>query len=112
MITLVFSFPSITVVAVLFVPSPLRSCCKLSSSERSTLLAPDTKPPVALETTLPSTSVFYSVFCFNDTATTEIYSLSLHDALPIYVQSPYCPTVTTDPFFSRGPVPPPDGFSA
>src|ERR1051325_5795852 len=24
-----------------------------------------------------------SVFCFNDTATTEIYTLSLHDALPI-----------------------------
>ena len=23
-------------------------------------------------------------FCFNDTATTEIYTLSLHDALPIY----------------------------
>src|SRR3712207_8386097 len=23
------------------------------------------------------------VFCFNDTATTEIYTLSLHDALPI-----------------------------
>ena len=22
-------------------------------------------------------------FCFNDTATTEIYTLSLHDALPI-----------------------------
>src|SRR5579883_3203406 len=25
-----------------------------------------------------------SFFCFNDTATTEIYTLSLHDALPIY----------------------------
>src|SRR6476619_8363523 len=25
------------------------------------------------------------VFCFNDTATTEIYTLSLHDALPIYL---------------------------
>src|SRR3712207_7345842 len=24
------------------------------------------------------------VLCFNDTATTEIYTLSLHDALPIY----------------------------
>ena len=23
-------------------------------------------------------------YCFNDTATTEIYTLSLHDALPIY----------------------------
>src|SRR2546429_6479832 len=26
----------------------------------------------------------YDVFFFNDTATTEIYTLSLHDALPIY----------------------------
>ena len=26
---------------------------------------------------------FVSVFFFNDTATTEIYTLSLHDALPI-----------------------------
>src|SRR6266498_5730817 len=25
------------------------------------------------------------IFFFNDTATTEIYTLSLHDALPIYV---------------------------
>src|SRR3712207_8786515 len=25
----------------------------------------------------------YYFFCFNDTATTEIYTLSLHDALPI-----------------------------
>ena len=30
--------------------------------------------------------VVYSFFFFNDTATTEIYTLSLHDALPI---SPY-----------------------
>src|SRR3712207_9103905 len=27
-----------------------------------------------------------SVFFFNDTATTEIYTLSLHDALPIWVR--------------------------
>src|SRR5947209_13606388 len=27
--------------------------------------------------------MFYSFFFFNDTATTEIYTLSLHDALPI-----------------------------
>src|SRR5271170_8418798 len=30
--------------------------------------------------------VFY--FFFNDTATTEIYTLSLHDALPIWMSSP------------------------
>src|SRR5437870_12042987 len=29
---------------------------------------------------------FYLLFFFNDTATTEIYTLSLHDALPIFVQ--------------------------
>src|SRR5258705_10959118 len=28
-------------------------------------------------------SAFYILFFFNDTATTEIYTLSLHDALPI-----------------------------
>src|SRR2546426_12086549 len=31
-----------------------------------------------------SCSVTSFVFFFNDTATTEIYTLSLHDALPIY----------------------------
>src|ERR1022692_4174815 len=31
---------------------------------------------------------FYLFFFFNDTATTEIYTLSLHDALPIYCNSP------------------------
>src|SRR2546427_7595723 len=29
--------------------------------------------------------ILLSFFFFNDTATTEIYTLSLHDALPIYV---------------------------
>src|SRR3712207_9464190 len=28
---------------------------------------------------------FYLFFFFNDTATTEIYTLSLHDALPIFI---------------------------
>src|SRR2546426_12025378 len=28
-------------------------------------------------------SLFFTFFFFNDTATTEIYTLSLHDALPI-----------------------------
>src|SRR5256885_10576278 len=28
---------------------------------------------------------YFCFFFFNDTATTEIYTLSLHDALPIYV---------------------------
>src|ERR1041384_7188584 len=32
----------------------------------------------------PCTGVFCPLFFFNDTAPTEIYTLSLHDALPIY----------------------------
>ena len=37
--------------------------------------------------------ISYAVFClkkifFNDTATTEIYTLSLHDALPIFSPTP------------------------
>src|SRR5256885_891062 len=35
----------------------------------------------------PSFSVFFFFFFFNDTATTEIYTLSLHDALPISLRS-------------------------
>src|SRR2546429_3365111 len=30
-------------------------------------------------------TLFFRFFFFNDTATTEIYTLSLHDALPIYL---------------------------
>src|SRR5436309_15314831 len=33
--------------------------------------------------TLAGASTFFFFFFFNDTATTEIYTLSLHDALPI-----------------------------
>src|SRR5207248_11413836 len=33
-------------------------------------------------------SPLLSFFFFNDTATTEIYTLSLHDALPIYLAGP------------------------
>ena len=33
--------------------------------------------------------VYFFCFFFNDTATTEIYTLSLHDALPIYYKSLY-----------------------
>src|ERR1051326_3721701 len=32
--------------------------------------------------------ISYAVFFFNDTATTEIYTLSLHDALPISLAPP------------------------
>src|SRR5438552_10892282 len=33
---------------------------------------------------------FLFFFFFNATATTEIYTLSLHDALPISMMKPYC----------------------
>src|SRR2546421_6411102 len=33
---------------------------------------------------ITSPSLFFFFFFFNDTATTEIYTLSLHDALPIW----------------------------
>src|SRR5260221_13108562 len=33
--------------------------------------------------------LFFSFFFFNDTATTEIYTLSLHDALPIFGRRPF-----------------------
>ena len=36
---------------------------------------------------IPMTSCVLFFFFFNDTATTEIYTLSLHDALPIYNKS-------------------------
>ena len=38
--------------------------------------------------------LFYFFFFFSGTATTEIYTLSLHDALPIYeVWEPFPPTL-------------------
>src|SRR2546425_6061741 len=37
--------------------------------------------------------MFIFFFFFNDTATTEIYTLSLHDALPILVRQPNFPVV-------------------
>src|SRR3712207_8040234 len=33
-------------------------------------------------------TTIYTFFFFNDTATTEIYTLSLHDALPILSEAP------------------------
>src|SRR5258708_21808644 len=42
--------------------------------------------------------LFYRFFFFNDTATTEIYTLSLHDALPIFMAAGSllaCPLIWT-----------------
>src|SRR5260221_11400261 len=50
---------------------------------------------------IPSTQFFSShplhfFFFFNDTATTEIYTLSLHDALPIWVFAKRTAGIRTD----------------
>src|SRR2546429_5845662 len=39
-------------------------------------------------------ALYLFFFFFNDTATTEIYTLSLHDALPIWFTSSGCTTPT------------------
>src|SRR5690554_8044711 len=39
---------------------------------------------------LLSVLIFFFFFFFNDTATTEIYTLSLHDALPICSSLVFC----------------------
>src|SRR6266436_9647510 len=41
--------------------------------------------------------VFFFFFFFNDTATTEIYTLSLHDALPISWSPAACPACSWSP---------------
>src|SRR5206468_10899685 len=47
------------------------------------------------------------LFFFNDTATTEIYTLSLHDALPIWLMR--FDAVAVDTVWSAGPYPQPPG---
>src|SRR3712207_7088050 len=42
-------------------------------------------------------------FFFNDTATTEIYTLSLHDALPIYVERTFDHYLPMNPLFRIEP---------
>ena len=42
---------------------------------------------------LTKSTMFFVFFFFIDTATTEIYTLSLHDALPIWGQSQYIDSV-------------------
>src|SRR2546430_9544894 len=44
-----------------------------------------------------SASTICSCFFFNDTATTEIYTLSLHDALPIFTVATQQFTLTVSP---------------
>src|SRR5438876_8245778 len=57
-----------------------------------------------------SLAYFFSFFFFNAPATTEIYTLSLHDALPISAQSILMKQATADPVpvrRLRSDVPPP-----
>src|ERR1043166_4886436 len=49
----------------------------------------------------------YAAFCFNDTATTEISTLSLHDALPISRRRPSPPDSRRPAGARRGRVPDP-----
>src|SRR6266480_624258 len=54
-------------------------------------------------------SFLFFFFFFNDTATTEIYTLSLHDALPIWPSSTSrtaCPTASTATGWRRDPLRP------
>src|SRR5258708_31915963 len=52
-----------------------------------------------------STPFPYNHFFFNDTATTEIYPLSLHDALPISLGDCFCRVGVGDRPSSHGLVP-------
>src|SRR3989338_5354762 len=51
-----------------------------------------------------SYALFFFLFFFNDTATTELYALSLHDALPIFrllCENALPPNRATLPHFTR-----------
>src|SRR5258708_22486915 len=52
----------------------------------------------------PTSSLIFFFFFFNDTATTEIYTLSLHDALPISGTGPGMRPVIRERPYSEGSV--------
>src|SRR5258707_2529646 len=60
--------------------------------------------------------MFFTFFFFNDTATTEIYTLSLHDALPIstaiFLVATIPSTRPRPPPASPSPAPPPASRTA
>src|ERR1035441_4635590 len=66
-------------------------CLKKRNNSKSETVTPPTLHRMAGSTNTPLLSIILSAACvifFNDTATTEIYTLSLHDALPIWSSSP------------------------
>src|ERR1022692_3598385 len=66
--------------------SPCNLVCRLLLEKTTTTstVAENAIPPAAASTPPAETDVTHvAFFFFNDTATTEIYTLSLHDALPI-----------------------------
>src|SRR5690242_10152501 len=68
-------------------------CLKKKKNNQHQLPPPHTRAtnPTSLNRTLCQ-FVYSTLFFFNDTATTQIYTLSLHDALPIYARrAPPCP---------------------
>src|SRR5258708_7528019 len=58
--------------------------CFRETTPRVKLDVPIAPPATTLTLLSDAVPVLVSFFFFNDTATTEIYTLSLHDALPIY----------------------------
>src|SRR5258707_15440220 len=57
---------------------------------------------------IPLPTLIFSFFFFNDTATTEIYTLSLHDALPISLDEPFFVLATQNPIEQEGTYPLPE----
>src|SRR6266498_1883091 len=67
--------------------TPPRRCCSARSEEHTSEL--QSRPHLVCRLLLekkkhqqPTSLHYFLFFFFNDTATTEIYTLSLHDALP------------------------------
>src|ERR1039458_10736051 len=65
-------------------------CAQITEEHKSHMLPHIPTKPVLI-------TFLYSFFFFNDTATTEIYTLSLHDALPISLLAPGCVCETPTP---------------
>src|SRR3989304_6268021 len=58
-------------------------CARIGLNAKETELVPGVKISEPLAEEVGQVAKVNKIFFFNDTATTEIYPLSLHDALPI-----------------------------